>query len=390
MKIESLSAVKDLIASTDSSAVELLESTAHLDHGMETLCAFLNGTGGTVIFGVTYQGQIVGQEISNKITSDLDEAIRHVEPYASIDVSIIAIPDTNKSIIALSVEEHPYTRAFTYKGNAYQRIDGVTSKMPHEQYHELLMQLIGRYSWEALEADDLKISDLDEDAILRSVRGGVRSGRLPKAVINDDVETILKKFNLLHNGKLFNAAVVLFGRDFYYYPQCLLRMARFKGTNKEIILDSQRINGNIFDLLDKAMAFLFKHLNLSGKIEGLYREEELEIPYKALRECCLNAFCHRAYYLPGFSVGIAIYDDRVEIENSGPFTADISMDKLLIEHTSTSQNHLIANVLYKSGLPESFGGGTSLMINECRRVQIPDPEFHTNGNGVWVVFRRAV
>ena len=56
---------------------------------------------------------------------------------------------------------------------------------------------------------------------------------------------------------------------------------------------------------------------LSGKREGLLREEELSIPVKALRESCINAFCHRLYFKPGSSVGIAIYDDRVEIENSG-------------------------------------------------------------------------
>ena len=27
------------------------------------------------------------------------------------------------------------------------------------------------------------------------------------------------------------------------------------------------------------------------------------------------------------------------------------------------------------------------MISECRRVGIPDPEFHTDGNSVWVIFR---
>lgn len=69
---------------------------------------------------------------------------------------------------------------------------------------------------------------------------------------------------------------------FYYYPQCLLRLARFKGTTKDEFIDNQRVTGNIYALLDAAMAF-FKHLSLSGKIEGLYREEELEIPYKALR-----------------------------------------------------------------------------------------------------------
>ncbi len=32
------------------------------------------------------------------------------------------------------------------------------------------------------------------------------------------------------------------------------------------------------------------------------------------------------------------------------------------------------------------GRGIALMVNECRRVGIPDPEFHTDGNAVWIVF----
>ncbi len=135
------------------------------------------------------------------------------------------------------------------------------------------------------------------------------------------------------------------------------------------------------------MSFFFKHLSLSGKIEGLYREEKLSIPYKALRECCINAFCHRAYHRPGGSVGIAIYDDRVEIESSGAFPPDMTLEKLLGGHSSEPPNLIIANVLYKSELLESWGRGISLMIDECRRAGIPDPEFHTDGSSVWVVFR---
>ena len=71
---------------------------------------------------------------------------------------------------------------------------------------------------------------------------------------------------------------MLFGNKFYDYPQCLLRLARFKGTGKEEFIDNQRVQGNIYKLLDAAMAFFFKHLSISGKIEGLYREEELSIP----------------------------------------------------------------------------------------------------------------
>lgn len=36
---------------------------------------------------------------------------------------------------------------------------------------------------------------------------------------------------------------------------------------------------------------------------------------------------------------------------------------------------------------ESWGRGIGLMISECRRVGLPDPEFHSDGAFVQVVFR---
>lgn len=387
MNIDKLDIIKGLIAEKEGGRVEFKETTGQLERGMETLCAFLNGEGGTVLFGVTDKGKIIGQEVSDKTKRDIAEAIRRIEPFAAVEVSYIEIPDTGKSVIALSAEGQRYMRPFSYKGRAYLRLESVTSAMPQDIYNHLLIQRGGKYAWDAMPNPDLKISDLDEHAIMGAVRGGIRCGRLPEATIREELPTILEKFNLLHDGKLNNASAVLFGRDFYYYPQCLLRLARFKGTTKDEFMDNQRITGNIYSLLDAAMAFFFKHLSLSGKIEGLYREEELEIPYKALRECCTNALCHRSYHRPGSSVGIAIYDDRVEIENSGTFPPDITMEKLLSGHNSEPQNLIIANVLYKSEVLESWGRGIGLMISECRRVSIPEPEFHTDGNSVWVIFR---
>lgn len=387
MKIGNLKVVKELITDTESDQMEFKETTGQLERGMETLCAFLNGTGGTILFGVNDKGKIIGQEVSDKTRRDIAEAIRRIEPFAIVEVSYIEIPDTARGVIMLSAEEQRFMRPFSYKGRAYIRVESVTSTMPQEIYNQHLIQRGGKYAWEAMTNSDLKISDLDEHDVMGAVRGGIRCGRLPEATIREDLPTILEKFNLLHEGKLNNASAVLFGRDFYYYPQCLLRLARFKGTTKDEFIDNQRVTGNVYTLLDAAMAFFFKHLSLSGKIEGLYREEELEIPYKALRECCTNALCHRSYHRPGSSVGIAIYDDRVEIENSGTFPPDITIEKLLSGHNSEPQNLIIANVLYKSEVLESWGRGIGLMISECRRVGIPDPEFHTDGNSVWVIFR---
>lgn len=379
--------IEALIALKESENLEFKESTGQLDRSMETLCAFLNGDGGIVLYGVKDNGNVVGQEVSDSTKRAIAEAINRIEPFVSLEINYVRIPNSDKFVIIVNAEKQRFMRPFAYKGRAYLRIESTTTVMPQEQYNHLLMQRGGKYGWEAMVNPDLKISDLDENAILGAVREGIRNGRLPEVTIREEIPTILRKFGLLRDGNLNNAAAVLFGVDFYDYPQCLLRMARFKGTTKEEFIDNQRPQGNIYILLDAAMAFFFKHLSLSGKINGLYREEELSIPYKALRECCINSLSHRSYHHPGSSVSIAIYDDRVEVTNTGTFPADLSVERLMQEHDSKPQNPIIANVLYKSKILESWGRGIGTMVDECKRVGLPAPEFKTDGNFVTVVFK---
>ena len=379
--------IEALIALKESKKLEFKESTGQLDRSMETLCAFLNGDGGIVLYGVKDNGNVVGQEVSDSTKRAIAEAINRIEPFVSLEINYVRIPNSDKFVIIVNAEKQRFMRPFAYKGRAYLRIESTTTVMPQEQYNHLLMQRGGKYGWEAMVNPDLKISDLDENAILGAVREGIRNGRLPEVTIREEIPTILRKFGLLRDGNLNNAAAVLFGVDFYDYPQCLLRMARFKGTTKEEFIDNQRAQGNIYILLDAAMAFFFKHLSLSGKINGLYREEELSIPYTALRECCINSLCHRSYHHPGSSVSIAIYDDRVEFTNTGTFPADLPVERLMQEHDSKPQNPIIANVLYKSKILESWGRGIGTMVDECKRVGLPAPEFKTDGNFVTVVFK---
>lgn len=328
MKIDNLEDVRDLTVQNENQQVEFKETTGQLERGMETLCAFLNGTGGTVLFGVTDKGKITGQDLSDKTKRDIIEAIRRIEPLTAIEISYIAVPATGKHVIALHADSQLSARPFAYKGRAYYRIESVTCVMPQEKYNLLLLQRGGKYGWEAILNENLNIENLDANTIRGAVRMGVESGRLPETTLMEQLPLILEKLDLSSsNGKLKNAAAVLFGKNLSDYPQCLLRMARFKGTNKDEFIDNQRIHGNIFELLDAAMAFFFKHLSLSGKIEKLYREEELTIPYKALRESCINSFSHRVYHKPGSSVSIAIYDDRVEVTNSGTFPEDMTLER---------------------------------------------------------------
>ena len=140
---------------------------------------------------------------------------------------------------------------------------------------------------------------------------------------------------------------------------------------------------------DAAIAFCFKHLNLSGKIEGLRREEKLEIPIVALREAIINSLAHRAYENRGTSTGLAIYDDRVEIENPGRLPHELSPETMLQPHDSFPYNPVIAQALYKMTYLENWGGsGIRRIADSCREAGVEEPTY-TDGKGfVTVCFKR--
>lgn len=245
MGIDNLNIVEVLTAEKESGRVEFKETTGQLERGMETLCAFLNGEGGTVLFGVNDKGKIIGQEVSDKTKRDIADAINRLEPVAAVQISYAPIPNSEKKVIAFRVENSKNNRPFSYKGRPYMRVESATTTMPQATYNDLLLQRDGnQYRWELLENRDLTLQDLDVNEVLKTVRLGIECGRLPEDT-GTDVPVILEKFGLQKNGVLNNAAAVLFGKhERMEYPQCLLRLARFKGTDKTVFMDSQRIHGN--------------------------------------------------------------------------------------------------------------------------------------------------
>lgn len=133
--------------------------------------------------------------------------------------------------------------------------------------------------------------------------------------------------------------------------------------------------------------FIFKHLSLSGTTDTLEREEHLSIPYKAIREGVVNCLCHRDWRDAGGSIAIAIYDDRVEIENPGSFPIDWDLEKIKSQHGSKPHNPVIADVLYMRKILESWGRGISMMMEECRKAKLPEPEYRICTDEVKLIFR---
>ncbi len=78
--------------------VEFKETTGQLDRGMETLCGMLNGNGGIVVFGINNSGKILGQEIGDKTTRMIGEALRRFEPSVELQPKYIKITDSDKRL----------------------------------------------------------------------------------------------------------------------------------------------------------------------------------------------------------------------------------------------------------------------------------------------------
>ena len=381
--------IKNLIENGESRTLELKKSTGELKDAMHTACAFLNSDGGVLIFGVNPSLKIVGQDVSDATQLEIAQAVKGIEPVADIRIEYIDLPDNSgKKLIVMDCDafvrgQHP----FTFRGCPYYKVESATMVMPREMYDERIRenrpQLFG---WDVQDAYQVDFSDLEEVRIRNAVRLGVAGGRLNASAEGDSVISLLNKFNLLNNGKLSQAAVMLFAKESRYYPQLLLRMARFRGLYKNEFIDNRQATGNFFDLLDAGMDFCFKHLNLHGKIVGVRRVETLEIPQEALREALINALCHRDYNNIHAAVSLAIYDDRVEIINPGTLPPDLTIEKLNLPHASSPRNLLIAQVLYRTTFIESWGSGVRRMTEVCVANGVKAPVFSVQDNNFAITF----
>ena len=389
----SVDEIKTIIAKDENRVLELKKTTGELVKGMQSLCAFLNTDGGWLFFGITPDLKILGQDVTDSTQREIANEVRKFEPAISLPIELFEVSGRKDCyVIGIHAEPAKFGDApYTYDGRAFYKVESTTMLMPRSMFEERLRRSDPkRFAWESQTPDTLHFEDLDESKIRGCVMYGICQGRMPESSSTEDTMTLLDKFAMVEDGKIKNAAAALFTKRPQNYPQFLLRMARFRGKDKMAFVDNMRAEGNYFDLLDAGMAFLFKHLNLSGVIKGIRREEKLEIPAEALREALTNALCHRLLDSPSSSVGIAIYDDRVEIENTGHLPNELTVETIKQPHRSYPQNPIIASALYKTGFLESWGTGVSRIMEVCKAAGVSEPEYGTDGLFVWITFRRPV
>ena len=389
MNLDEISA---LAQTGESETLEFKNTTGTRREAARTICAMLNQRGGQVLFGVTSEGNVVGQQVSERTIEGLSTELQRIDPPAFPTVERVSTAE-GREVLVVRVSQGT-ARPYAYRGTTYRRVGNTTVAMSAEEYKQMLFERMhSEQRWENQPATGWTVDDLDVGEIRRTVAEAVQRGRLEETLSRDPAD-LLRGLGLLRDGVLFRAAAVLFGkteRIEFDMPQCLLRVARFRGLDKMEFLDNRQFNGNAFALLASAERFLRDTLPIAGRFEPdrFERIDEPLYPPLATREALANALCHRDYSIGGGSVGVAIYDDRLEVTSSGPLHFGLTPEKLFAPHESRPWNPLIAGTFYRRGVIERWGSGTLKIAEQVSAAGLPPPEIEDDGGCVTVRFRHG-
>ncbi len=385
--------IEALAAAGESETLEFKRSKGQRGEGTKGLCAMLNHRGGRVLFGIEPNGKVDGQDVGDRTIEDISQEIGEIDPPVFPSIDRIPLASGREVLVVSNAagQNQPYS----YKGKAYRRVGNTNLVMSRDEYNRMLLErLHGERRWENEPATGWSVADLDAAEMIRTIEEAIRRGRIEDPGTREP-EEVLRGFGLMKQGVILRAAVVLFGRSERLtaeFPQCLLRAARFAGTDKTEFLDNRQFRGNAFELLAAAERFILDHLPIAGRVQPgqLERVDMPMYPPLALREALANAFCHRDYAIGGGSVGIAIFDDRLEVTSSGTLHFGLTPAALFGPHESLPWNPLVAGVFYRRGIIESWGRGTIRMAELAEAAGMPHPEIEDIGGGVSVRFRPSV
>ena len=385
--------LSDILKKSEGQTLEFKRSTAELQGAMQSLCAFMNGAGGMVIIGVGQDGRLIGQDVSDATQQKIAAALDRFEPPAPVRMEFFDL-EKDKQVIMLNADAGNEAIPFTFEGRAYERVGATTRKMPQSRYEELLLgRGHAKRRWENLPVDGLTLKDLDRTEILRTRELSIQQNRIsPDA--SRDIGDILDRLGLRVNGMLTQASQALYGtRLFPNYPQCLLKMGRFRGTTViGEIVDNRQEHINAFAMVREGMAFLERTMPLGARFPKgkIFREDRFPVPLDALREILLNAVMHRNYSDYSGYVAIVIFDDRIEIQSHGLLPQGVTLEQLSGPHRSKLRNPLIAEAFHRTGAVEVWGRGTNRVIGMCKEHGAAPPIFEERQGFFIVTFKASL
>jgi ATP-dependent DNA helicase RecG len=118
--------IENLIGAAESEILEWKSSLSQLNRIIETISAFSNTKGGTIIIGVDGTGKVLGISIGKDTIEQMtNKIISNTEPKIYPDISVRKFE--GKNLIVIKVDKYPYDIVLAF-GRPYKRVGKSTIK----------------------------------------------------------------------------------------------------------------------------------------------------------------------------------------------------------------------------------------------------------------------
>jgi len=324
------------------------------------------------IFGNKYRN--IGDDLISATEREFREAQKGNKEI------LIFIKGNNDKIRDASVRKLITEISGPEKGYTYKRFNDL-EELKNIVYESLIAFLrekgiVGRDAFNQRICNEAKLSYIDEKKIRWFLRVSREKRNFPLS-LTASVKDVLTHLNLLREGKLTNAAILLFGRDPHrFFLQAEVKCIQFPSTEVEKPFMSYHIyDGNIFEQVDRAVSFVLDAIRLPviQQEHTAQVKRPHEIPAFAIQKAIVNAVAHRDYETTA-GVQVMVFLDRVEIWNSGSLPPNLKISDLKQPHASYPNNPLIASTLYLANYVQMAGSGTMEMIKQCKAQGLPEPD----------------
>lgn len=353
------------------------------DEYLKWICGFANAQGGKIYIGINDNGNVSG--IYNA------EALLEILPNKILDIlgivsSVNLLSEREKEFIEIIVDPYPFP--VNYKGQYYFRSGSTKQELKGNSLNKFLLGKIGK-RWDGVEMPNVSFHDLKADAIQRFRNKAHKSRRVDEGILNDSKEVLLDDLQLIENGFLKRAAILLFHPNPEKFVQgAFIKIGYFR-TDDDLAFQDE-IHGSLMEQIEKAEDILrTKYFVYTIEYEGISRIEKPPFPEKAIREALLNAIAHKDYSDPN-PIQISVYADHIIFWNPGQLPDNWTVETLKIKHASKPFNPSIANALFRCGDIEAWGRGTLKMINDAILNKSLPPEFQTTSNEISITFFKDI
>ena len=361
--------LEDLLTRPEGKTLEFKQDLSSPKNILKTLTAFANTAGGVLLIGIEDGSRaVLGLE------NPLDEEERlcnliadSIEPRLVPSVELI----NWKGRTLLVVEVYPsalrphWLKSLGMENGVLVRVGSTNRQADGPLTAEMRRSALN------LSYDEEPMPDINPEALDFPVASGLFAGL--REWNENTPETL--RLTTRHQGRLVPTVggILLFGtvRD-RYFPDAWIQCGRFSGTDKARILDQRDIRTHLPLALNDAFEFVKKHASRTAEFGKLRRKDVWSVPLEAVREALTNAIVHADYSQTGSPIRVAIFDDRIEIENPGLLVGGLTIGDVRAG-VSKLRNRVIGRVFKELDLIEQWGSGFQRMLASCREMDLPEP-----------------